>query len=88
MNFTQTPSIPDATDIPMADPTRLVHPDTPPRGDIQYDSIAFYGRTFGEYERFFNFDGDGWRGYRVLDCHGRASSFASEAVRRGIKAVA
>lgn len=70
-------------------PVRLVHPDSPAgKGEVRYDRIAFYGRTFGEYERFFNFSAAQWKGWKVLDCHARSSSFAAEAARMGIRAVA
>ncbi len=72
------------------DSDHLVHPDSPPKGkgEIRFDRIAFYGRTFAEYEWFFNFQADQITGRRVLDCHARASSFTAEAIRKGIQAKA
>jgi hypothetical protein len=72
------------------DPERLVHPDSPPleEGKVTFDRVAFYGRTFEEYEWFFNFQAAQLEGKRVLDCHSRASSFTAEGVRKGIGAKA
>jgi len=71
-------------------PSRLIHPDTPPGESAApaFDCIAFYGRTYAEYEWFFNFQAEQIKGKRVLDCHARASSFTTEAVRMGIHAKA
>lgn len=83
MNPTSTENQPAASN--MTDPDRLVHPDTPPKGEIRFDSVAFYGRTLEEYERFFNFQVEAWADKRVLDCHSRASSFVAEGIRKGLK---
>ena len=80
-----TPVENPTTELLMTDSERLVHPDSPPKGEIRFESVAFYGRTLEEYERFFNFQAGGWEGKRVLDCHARSSSFVAEGIRRGIK---
>lgn len=72
----------------MTESSRILHPDSPPqRGEIRFNNVAFYGRVFEEYEWMFHLNAERMRGKRVLDCHGRASSFTAEAVRRGIRAV-
>lgn len=72
----------------MSDSDRILHPDSPPqKGEIRFNNVAFYGRVFAEYEWMFHVKGEKLKGKRVLDCHGRASSFTSEAVRRGIRAI-
>lgn len=69
--------------------SELIHPDTPPRPEkIHYQNVAFYGRTLEEYEWMFHLKKDRLCGLRVLDCHGRASSFVAEGVREGIEACA
>ncbi len=67
-------------------PSKLIHPDTPPGPEkIPYRNVAFYGRTLEEYEWMFHLTRDRLSGLRVLDCHGRASSFVAEGVRLGIE---
>lgn len=52
------------------------------------ESIAFFGRSFDEYCRFFSLDPDSLVGRSVLDVAAGPSSFTAEARRRGVNAVA
>ena len=51
-------------------------------------SFAFFGRTLAEYTRFFSLDPAALRGRAILDVAAGPSSFAAEASRAGIAAVA
>jgi hypothetical protein len=52
------------------------------------DSIAFFGRSFDEYRRFFHFVPSDFRGRTVLDVAAGPSSFTAEARPFGVNAVA
>jgi hypothetical protein len=58
--------------------------------DITMDlpAVSFFGRTLAEYLQFFSLDPEALYGRAVLDVAGGPSSFAAEASRRGIDAVA
>jgi hypothetical protein len=56
--------------------------------EFQLSSVAFFGRTFDEYVRFFGLDACALPGLRVLDVAAGPSSFTFEAHRRGIRAAA
>lgn len=53
---------------------------------LQLDDILITGRTFEEYEAFFDLDAQTMKNMRVLDCPGGASSFIAEAREKGIAA--
>jgi hypothetical protein len=55
---------------------------------IELPSVAFFGRTLAEYSRFFALDVATLRGRAVLDVAAGPASFAAEACRRGVDAVA
>jgi SAM-dependent methyltransferase len=55
---------------------------------LQLPSVAFFGRTFHEYCRFFDLDRVPLRGLRILDAGAGPSSFAAEALERGANPVA
>lgn len=55
---------------------------------MELDDIVFYGRTFSEYEKFFDLDIDSLRGKTIFDCPSGSSSFVAEAKDKGILAVA
>ncbi|MFA6286680.1 MAG: class I SAM-dependent methyltransferase [Opitutaceae bacterium] len=55
---------------------------------FELSSFAFFGRTLAEYTRFFSLDPAALRGRAVLDVAAGPSSFAAEANRAGIAAVA
>jgi len=59
-----------------------------PTSDFHLSSIAFFGRTFDEYLRFFALDPAGLIGVPVLDVAAGPSSFTAEAHARGVRAVA
>ncbi|HWA10615.1 MAG TPA: class I SAM-dependent methyltransferase [Opitutaceae bacterium] len=56
--------------------------------ELELPAVAFFGRTLDEYSRFFALDVAGLRGRPVLDVAAGPASFAAEAARRGIDAVA
>ncbi len=56
--------------------------------EIELPSIAFFGRSLSEYAQFFALDLIALRGRAVLDVAAGPSSFAAEACRRGVDAVA
>jgi hypothetical protein len=56
--------------------------------EFQLNSVAFFGRTFDEYVRFFDLDAGALPGLRILDVAAGPSSFTAEAHRRGIRAAA
>lgn len=51
-------------------------------------SVAFFGRSFAEYEEMFEFTPEQWRGKKVLDVASGPASFAAEAKRHGISVTA
>jgi hypothetical protein len=51
-------------------------------------AVSFFGRTLAEYLQFFSLDPEALHGRAVLDVAAGPSSFAAEASRRGIDAVA
>jgi len=55
---------------------------------FELSSFAFFGRTLAEYTRFFSLDPAALRGRSVLDVAAGPSSFAAEANRAGVAAVA
>ncbi len=55
---------------------------------LELRSIAFFGRRFSEYLRFFSLDAANLRGRRVLDVAAGPSSFTAEACALGIDATA
>lgn len=55
---------------------------------MELPTVSFFGRTFEEYTRFFALDPAALRRLSVLDVAAGPSSFAAEAVRHGIDAVA
>jgi len=55
---------------------------------MELPTVSFFGRSFEEYTRFFALDPAALRRTAVLDVAAGPSSFAAEAVRRGIDAVA
>jgi SAM-dependent methyltransferase len=59
-----------------------------PSNELQLPSVAFFGRTFDEYLKFFSLDLPALSGRRVLDVAAGPASFAAEARDRGIDAVA
>jgi hypothetical protein len=59
-----------------------------PSTEFQLSSVAFFGRTFDEYLRFFALDEAALRRGRILDVAAGPSSFTAEAHARGISAVA
>jgi len=59
-----------------------------PTFELQLRSVAFFGRSFDEYVRFFALDEAALSGSRVLDVAAGPSSFTAEAHARGINAVA
>ena len=60
----------------------------PPRSTLDLPSVSFFGRSLDEYAQFFNLDVAALRGRAVLDVAAGPSSFAAEACRRGVDAVA
>ena len=52
------------------------------------DGVAFYGRTYNEYAEMFNLQFNELQGKRVLDCASGPASFAAEAHRMRIHAIA
>jgi hypothetical protein len=56
--------------------------------EFQLSSVAFYGRSFEEYLRFFALDEAALRRVRVLDAAAGPSAFTAEAHGRGLSAVA
>lgn len=52
------------------------------------DGVAFYGRTYNEYAEMFNLQLEEWQGKRVLDCCAGPASFAAEAHRMRVNAIA
>jgi hypothetical protein len=56
--------------------------------EFQLSSVAFFGRTFAEYLRFFALNESDLAGRRMLDVAAGPSSFTAEAHARGIAAVA
>lgn len=56
--------------------------------ELDVPSVAFFGRTLAEYAQFFALDLDALDGLSVLDVAAGPSSFAAEACRRGVDAVA
>jgi hypothetical protein len=50
--------------------------------------MPFCGRTLAEYQKMFDLNLPALRGKKVLDCPAGASSFAAEASKSGIQAVA
>jgi hypothetical protein len=59
-----------------------------PSTDFQLSSVAFFGRTFDEYLRFFALEEAALRRGRTLDVAAGPSSFTAEAHARGLAAVA
>jgi len=59
-----------------------------PVPEFQLSSVAFFGRTFDEYVRFFALDPPALRARRTLDVAGGPSSFAAEGHARGLPVVA
>jgi hypothetical protein len=59
-----------------------------PPPEFHLSSVAFFGRTFDEYVRFFGLAPAGLAGRSVLDVAAGPSSFAAEAPGHGIHAVA
>ena len=59
-----------------------------PRSEFHLSSVAFFGRTFDEYVRFFGLAPPSLAGLSVLDVAAGPSSFAVEAPAHGIHAVA
>jgi SAM-dependent methyltransferase len=55
---------------------------------MELPAVSFFGRTLGEYTRFFALDPAKLRKCAVLDVAAGPSSFTVEASRRGIDAVA
>jgi len=60
----------------------------PTSAGLQLPSVAFFGRTFDEYARFFSLDPSALAGSRILDVAAGPSSFTAEAAARGAEAVA
>jgi hypothetical protein len=56
--------------------------------ELQLPSVAFFGRTFAEYLRFFALDPSALAQRRVLDVAAGPSSFTAEAHARGLRTVA
>ena len=56
--------------------------------EFQLSSVAFFGRTFDEYIRFFALDPPALATRRTLDVAAGPSSFAAEAHARGLPATA
>lgn len=55
---------------------------------FDFETVAFFGRSFDEYLRFFNFTPSDFAGRTVLDVAAGPSSFTAEARARGVEAVA
>lgn len=55
---------------------------------FELSSVAFFGRSSAEYERFFPLDMAALRGKSVLDVASGPSAFAAEASRRGVSVTA
>ncbi|MDX2111120.1 MAG: class I SAM-dependent methyltransferase [Verrucomicrobiota bacterium] len=51
-------------------------------------TVAFFGRTLSEYEKFFDLRVDALKGCKVLDVAAGPSSFTAEATQRGVHATA
>ena len=60
----------------------------PPRPRFELPAVAFFGRSFNEYARFFALNPVALRRRAVLDVAAGPSSFTIEATRLGIDAVA
>lgn len=60
----------------------------PPPLQMELPAVSFFGRSFEEYARFLALDAAALRRRAVLDVGAGPSSFAAEACRRGIDAVA
>jgi hypothetical protein len=56
--------------------------------EFQLASVAFFGRTFAEYRRFFDLGEAALAGRSVLDVAAGPASFTAEAHARGVRAVA
>jgi SAM-dependent methyltransferase len=56
--------------------------------EFQLSSVAFFGRTLGEYLRFFGLSAGDLAERRTLDVAAGPSSFTAEACLRGMKTVA
>jgi len=56
--------------------------------EFQLASVAFFGRSFAEYLRFFALEEATLDGRRVLDVAAGPASFTAEAHARGVRAVA
>jgi hypothetical protein len=55
---------------------------------FELSSVAFFGRSFAEYARFFSVDAGSLRGRNVLDVAAGPSAFTATATRLGIRATA
>jgi len=60
----------------------------PPPPEIELPTVSFFGRSLDEYARFFSLDVAALRHRAVLDVAAGPASFAAEACRRNIDAVA
>lgn len=56
--------------------------------EIEFDTIAFFGRTLKDYESFLELDRKQLAGCRILDCAAGSASFTAEANRIGIESIA
>jgi hypothetical protein len=63
-------------------------PSFAPANELQLPSVAFFGRAFEEYLKFFSLDPRNLRGRRILDAAAGPASFAAEARHHGIDVVA
>jgi len=69
--------------------SRLSFPSTAPApSELEFPTVAFFGRTRAEYAQFFTFDPVKLRGRAVLDVAAGPSSFTAEACKLGVDAVA
>ena len=59
-----------------------------PSATLDLPSVSFFGRTLAEYTRFFALDPGGLRRRAVLDVAAGPASFAAEACKLGVDAVA
>lgn len=65
-----------------------MNPSFPTIAELHLPTVAFFGRAFDEYSRFFSIDPSALNGCRILDVAAGPSSFAVEALARGAEAVA
>ncbi len=48
------------------------------------DRVAFFGRTYNEYQQMFNFEAEHWQGKKILDCPSGPASFVAEGRKNNL----